>query len=103
MLLSMVFHKMIGLETMQILQIVYFVRYLLDNSGDISFYDMESIGYINGYNVFDYYTNFMYLDSVLWRLGLGKTFVFNVMIQAGLIVIAWVFSYCFGRKVTGLK
>lgn len=45
----------------------------------------------------------MYLDSVLWRLGLGKTFVFNVMIQAGLIVIAWVFSYCFGRKVTGLK
>lgn len=36
----MVFHKMIGLETMQILQIVYFVRYLLDNSGDISFYDM---------------------------------------------------------------
>ena len=88
---------------MQILQIVYFVRYLLDNEGAMAVYNMESLGYINGYNLFMKYTNVMYLDGVLMRMGLGKNFIFNVYIQVALIITAWILCLWFGRKASNLK
>ena len=64
---------------------------------------MYPIQYINGYNVFTNYTNVLNLDSVTMRLGLGKNFIFNVMIQVGLIVFFWLVSFCYGKKVNTLK
>ena len=103
LLFSMIFHKMIGLETMQVVQIVFFVRYLLSNSGSMAVYNMYPIQYINGYNPFSTYTNVLYLDSVTMRMGLGKNFIFNVMIQVALILFFWILSFCYSRKVDSLK
>lgn len=100
---SMAVHKLIGLETMQVLQLVFFVRFLLGNSGSMPLYNMHSISYINGYNPFTKYTNVMNLDGVLMRLGLGKNFVFNVMVQVFLIIVAWIFGIYFGSKAKDLK
>ena len=88
---------------MQIAQIVFFIRYLLGNSGSMAFYNMYPMQYINGYNVFATYTNVVNLDGVTMRMGLGKNFIFNVMIQVGLIVLFWLLSVCCGRKVDNLK
>ena len=88
---------------MQILQNVFFVRYLLDNSSPYVFFNINSVKYINGYNVFSQYTNFRLLDSTLIRMGLGKNFVFNVMAQAGIILLMWVVSGLCARKVRNLK
>jgi hypothetical protein len=88
---------------MQIAQNVFFVRYLLGNSGPIAVYNMYPLSFINGYNVFASYANVRYLDSVTMRLGLGKNFIFNVMVQLGLIVIFWVLYVVFGRKVKDMK
>jgi hypothetical protein len=103
LLLSTIFHKMIGLETMQILQIIFFIRYLLTNSNPLVFFNINSIKYINGYNFFSQYANIRMLDGNLLRMGLGKTFVFNVMIQVAIIILMALLSYCFTRKVRHLK
>ena len=66
-------------------------------------YNMYPIQYINGYNVFTHYTNVLNLDSVTMRMGLGKNFIFNVMIQVGLIVFFWLVSFCYSRKVNTLR
>jgi hypothetical protein len=88
---------------MQIGQTAFFVRYLLGNSGPIAIYNMYPLSYINGYNAFTSYTNVMYLDSVTMRLGLSKNFVFNVMIQLGLIVLFWILYAYYTRKVKVMK
>ena len=88
---------------MQIVQIVFFVRYLLGNNGSMAIYNMYPIEYINGYNVFATYTNVVNLDSVTMRMGLGKNFIFNVMIQVALIIFFWIVSFCYSRKVETLK
>ena len=88
---------------MHIAQVVFFVRYLLANEGSMAIYNMYPLQYINGYNVFSQYTNVLYLDGVSMRMGFGKNFVFNVMIQILLIILFWILSLCFGRKVTQLK
>jgi cysteine-rich repeat protein len=103
LLLSLLFHRMIGVETMQIGQVVFFVRYLLQNGGAMAVYNIYPLQYINGYNFFGQYTNVLGLDSVTMRLGLGKNFAFNVMVQVGLIVLAWLGSVYFARKVSRLK
>lgn len=99
----MAVHKLIGLETMQVLQVVFFSRYLLANSGPMAVYNMYSIGYINGYNPFTKYTNILNLDGSLLRLGLSKNFVFNIMEQAVLIVLAWLLTWYLARKIAYLK
>lgn len=103
LLASLVVHKLIGLETMQVLQVVYFVRFLLGNSGSMPLYNMYTISYINGYNPFTKYTNVMNLDGVLMRLGLSKNFSFNVMAQVFLIMVASIFTIYFGSKTKDLK
>ena len=37
------------------------------------------------------------------RMGLGKNFVFNVMIQVALIILFWLISFYFSKKVNDLK
>lgn len=88
---------------MQILQNVFFVRYLLNNSSPYVFFNMNSIKYINGYNIFSQFSNFRYLDSSLLRMGIGKNFVFNVMEQVLIILIMWGLSLIFSRKIRNLK
>ena len=88
---------------MQIAQIVFFVRYLLGNSGSMAVYNMYPLQYINGYNIFSAYDNVLHLDSVTMRMGLGKNFIFNVMIQVALIVLFWLISFYFSKKVNDLK
>jgi hypothetical protein len=103
LIISMVVHKLIGLETMQVLQVVFFSRYLLANSGPMAVYNMHSINYINGYNPFTKYTNILNLDSSLLRLGLGKNLVFNIMVPTVLIALFWVISWCYSLKVANRK
>lgn len=88
---------------MQVLQVVFFSRYLLANSGPMGVYNMYSIGYINGYNPFMRYTNVMNLDGSLMRLGLSKNFIFNIIVQVALIALLWLVSWCYSRKATDLK
>lgn len=88
---------------MQILQIIFFVRYLLTNSNPLVFFNINSIKYINGYNFFSQYSNIRMLDGNLLRMGLGKTFVFNVMVQIAIIIIMALLSYWFSRKIRHLK
>jgi len=88
---------------MQIAQTVFFIRYLLGNDGPMAVYNMYPLSYINGYNVFASYANVRYLDSVTMRMGLGKNFIFNVMVQVGLIIIFWLLNLLFERKVLDLK
>jgi len=88
---------------MQILQIIFFLRYLLTNTNPLVFFNINSIKYINGYNFFSQYTNIRMLDGNLLRMGLGKSFVFNVMIQVAIIIIMALFSYWFIRKIRHLK
>jgi hypothetical protein len=88
---------------MQILQIIFFVRYLLTNSNPLVFFNINSIKYINGYNFFSQYTNLRMLDGNLIRMGLGKNFVFNVMIQIVIIIVMGILSYWFSKKVKHLK
>jgi hypothetical protein len=100
---SMVLHKMIGLETMQIAQTVFFVRYLLQDSGPMAVYNFCSLSFINGYNPFSSYTNVMNLDAVTMRLGFGKHFLFNVMIQVALILLAWLARLVCNRRIKRLN
>jgi hypothetical protein len=88
---------------MQLTQIVFFVRYLLQNSGPMPIYNMYPLSYINGYNPFSSYVNVRYLDGVTMRLGLGKQFLFNVMVQVGLIGVSWLLCFVFGRRVNSLR
>ena len=103
LVLSLALHKMIGLETMQIAQSIFFVRYLLQNNGPMAVYNMYPLNYINGFNYFASYSNVRFLDSVTMRLGLGKNFIFNVMVQLALIAIFIMLSLYFSRKVKGMK
>lgn len=88
---------------MQILQIIFFARYLLTNSSPLVFFNINSIKYINGYNFFSQYTNLRMLDGNLIRMGLGKTFIFNVMVHVAVIIILALVSIWFSRKVKQLK
>lgn len=88
---------------MQIAQTVFFVRYLMQNNGPIAIYNMYPLSYINGFNVFASYSNVRYLDSVTMRLGLGKNFIFNVMIQLGLILVLWLLYLYFSHKTQSMK
>jgi hypothetical protein len=49
-LVSSYFHKMIGLETIQFIQLIYFVRILSTQVNKSSFYAFNSLKYSNGYN-----------------------------------------------------
>ena len=49
------------------------------------------------------YPNIVQLDGVLIRMGIAKNFVFNVYAQIVLILLAWVASLFFGKKVANLK
>jgi hypothetical protein len=100
---SMVLHKMIGLETMQIAQTVFFVRYLLQDSGPIAIYNLCSLSFINGFNPFASYSNVRDLDSVTMRLGLGKHFLFNVIFQVTLILLAWLARIICNRMASSLQ
>lgn len=82
---------------MQILQLIFFIRYLLGDSGEMPFYNLYSLRYINGYNVFMEYRNVNGLDGAMMRMGLGKNFIFNVMFQVALIFVGWILVFCFGR------
>ena len=44
------FHKLIGLETLQFVQLVYFVRLIFPSSSNVSFYSFNSFKYSNGFN-----------------------------------------------------
>jgi len=90
LLLSIVFHKMIGLETIQIVQIVFFIRYIDPKSSPLAIYNINSLKYINFYNPFSNYPNVRMLSGNLIRLGLSKSFILNTMIHIGLIIIGWV-------------
>jgi len=90
LLLSIVFHKMIGLETIQIVQIVFFIRYIDPKSNPLAIYNINSLKYINFYNPFSNYPNVRMLSGNLIRLGLSKSFILNTMIHIGLIIIGWV-------------
>jgi hypothetical protein len=94
---------MIGLETMQIAQTVFFVRYLLQDNGPMAVYNICSLSFINGYNPFSSYNNVRNLDGVTMRLGLGKHFLFNVILQTGLIILAWLGYLFFVCKVRQLR
>jgi hypothetical protein len=100
---SMALHRMIGLETMQIAQTVFFVRYLLQDSGPMAVYNLCSLSLINGYNPFASYANVRDLDGVTMRLGLGKHFLFNVIPQVVLILLAWLARLTCSRKVSKLR
>jgi cysteine-rich repeat protein len=103
LVVSLIFHKMIGLETMQIAQTIFFVRYLLQDDGSMAVYNLRSLSLINGYNLFSSYTNVMDLDAVSMRLGLGKNFLFNVMIQIAVILLAWLARLICSRKINRLR
>jgi hypothetical protein len=90
LLLSIALHKMIGLETMQIVQIVFFIRYIVPTSSHMALHNTNSLKYINLYNPFTSYTNVRMLEGNLIRLGLSKNFLANTMIHIVLIIIGWV-------------
>jgi hypothetical protein len=79
------------------------MRYLLQNAGPMPVYSMYPLAYINGHNFMHYYQNVMQLDGVTMRMGFGKHFVFNVLVQVGLIGIAWIGLGWFARKARYLK
>jgi hypothetical protein len=88
---------------MSILQSVYFIRYLLQDSGPPAVYNINSIHYIDLYNFFSQYTNVRFLDANLLRMGLGKNFAFNVGIQIAVILILWLLWVYFSRRNAFLK
>ena len=49
-LVSSYFHKMIGLETIQFIQLIYFVRLISGSGVTSSFYAFNTLKYANGYN-----------------------------------------------------
>lgn len=49
-LIATYFHKMIGLETLQFIQLIYFVRLIFPTSVNPSFYSFNSLKYSNGFN-----------------------------------------------------
>ena len=49
-LVSSYFHKMIGLETIQFIQLIYFVRLIAGSGVSSSFYAFNTLKYSNGYN-----------------------------------------------------
>ena len=49
-LVSSYFHKMIGLETIQFIQLIYFSRLMSPGASQPSFYGFNSLKYSNGYN-----------------------------------------------------
>jgi hypothetical protein len=49
-LLSTFFHKMIGLETLQFIQLIYFVRMIASESSQSSLLAFNSLRYSNGYS-----------------------------------------------------
>jgi hypothetical protein len=100
---SMALHKMIGLETMQIAQTVFFVRYLLQDNGPMAVYNLCSLSLINGFNPLASYTNVRDLDGVTMRLGLGKHFLFNVLFQVVLILLAWFARFICSRRANSLQ
>jgi hypothetical protein len=66
-------------------------------------YNLRSLSFINGYNPFASYTNVRDLDGVTMRLGLGKNFLFNVIPQVFLIILAWLARLICSRKLRKLR
>jgi hypothetical protein len=66
-------------------------------------YNLCSLSLINGYNPFSSYSNVRDLDGVTMRLGLGKHFLFNVIPQVVLILLAWLAHLTCSRKLSKLR
>lgn len=64
---------------------------------------MNSLKYINFYNFFSPYTNVRSLDGSLMRMGLTKTFLFNIIIQIFLLMLVWILFKIFDRKYLHMK
>jgi len=94
---------MIGLETMQTVQLVFFVRYILGNNGPMAVYSMYPLAYINGYNPFAAYSNVYQLDSVTMRMNFTKTFFFNSAAQIVLVIVSIILYFIFKNKVDKMK
>lgn len=97
------FHKIIGAETFQVTQIVFFTRFLVTGTQSETFQSANSMKYINLYNFFSPYTNVRSLDGTLMRMGLTKTFLFNVILQMSLLVIVWILFKIFDGKYLHMK
>lgn len=98
LLTSLIFHKLIGLETMQISQIVFFIRYLLTQSSSMALHHLNNLKYINLINPFATYANIRSLDGKFVRMGISKTFIFNVFIHVFFIIIGWIVFLILRRK-----
>lgn len=103
LLASAPFHKIIGAETFQVTQIVFFTRFLVNGTQSETFQSANSLKYINLYNFFSSYTNVRSLDGTLMRMGLTKTFLFNVVIQIALLVLVWILFKIFDGKYLYMK
>lgn len=64
---------------------------------------MNSLKYINYYNFFSPYTNVRSLDGTLMRMGLTKTFLFNIIIQIVLLILVWILFKIFDGKYLKMK
>jgi hypothetical protein len=88
---------------MQVLQLVFFTRSLLNNYSPAALFNINSIRYINLYNYFTQYTNVRNLDGDFIRMGLGKNFSFNIGIQVFIIILFWIGYLYYNLKVKRLK
>jgi cysteine-rich repeat protein len=103
LLASTPFHRIIGLETFQVTQIVFFTRYMIADGNSGTFQALNSLKYINFYNFFSDYPNVHKLLGPLIRLGISKSFLFNVLIQVFLLVVVWIFFAFFNNKYSKVK
>lgn len=97
-LISSYFHKMIGLQTIQFIQLIYFSRLICQNANQSSFYGLNSLKYSNGYNeITSGHTSlqtYKSLEPSFVRLQLSLYFLDNcnlMLIPIGFASIGYVF------------
>jgi hypothetical protein len=93
--ISLYYHKMVGLETIQTVQFVFFLK-ILNTSTHFSLNELLYLKYTNGYNevMFSLYDN-ENLPIQYSRLGFDFQFVINNLLNLLLIVAAVLVLFCF--------
>jgi hypothetical protein len=76
---------------------------MIEETSSGTFQGLNSLKYINLYNPFTSYTNVRMLSGPLIRLGFTKTFIFNILGQAFIVIVAWLFYAFFNRTYQRLR
>jgi hypothetical protein len=79
---------MIGIETIQILQAIFFMRIMVIDENCSALYALESLKYVNGYNYLNVNQSRDYpIGKKFTRLNLSKDALINININLALIFI----------------